>query len=228
MFPSKVLIPLCLVAVLAACGDEQTAEAPNEYDVGPTEEAAPAEDIATEEEVGEPLVITVPTVEDVQETVAETTEQVVEQVTQQAEQVAEQAADVVNEVRDAAAEQLSVITESQPVADAAETAEEVVQGVATAISDQLSALVPDQPAQEVMAEIDWQSTFSAEVPFYNLGEQAVDAYDGPDDGAIAASIGPGEGGYIETCNATLDWCALSLGDGSTVWVNMEPFGGVAN
>lgn len=223
-----VFIPVLAALFLAACGDEQTAEAPNEYDVGPTEEAAPAEEPVVEEEVGEPLVITVPSAEQVQENVTQTAEEVVEQVTQQAEQVAEQAADVVDSVRDAAAEQLNAITNSQPAADAVETAEDVVQGVATAITDQLNALVPDQPAEEIAATADWQSTFSNEVPFYNLSEEPVMAYDAPEGSTVVATIEPGGGGYIETCNATLDWCALSLGDGSTVWVNMAPFGGVAN
>lgn len=215
MTPRIALISLLAALSLAACNDE-SAEAPNEYDVGPTEEAAPAEEQVTEEtEVAEPIVITVPTAE-----------QVVEQVSETAEQVVEQASQVTEDIREAASEQLNELTDGQP---AMEAAEEAVQGVATAIGDQLSALVPDQDAaEEVMAEVDWQSTYAAEVPFYNLGEQAVDAYDGPDDGTVVASIGPGEGGYIETCNGTLDWCALSIGDGSTVWVEMEPFGGVAN
>lgn len=215
MTPRIALISLLAALSLAACNDE-SAEAPNEYDVGPTEEAAPAEEqVAEETEAPEPIVITVPTAE-----------QVVEQVSETAEQVVEQASQVTEDIREAASEQLNELTDGQP---AMEAAEEAVQGVATAIGDQLSALVPDQDAaEEVMAEVDWQSTYAAEVPFYNLGEQAVDAYDGPDVGAVVASIGPGEGGYIETCNATLDWCALSIGDGSTVWVEMEPFGGVAN
>lgn len=215
MTPRIALISLLAALSLAACNDE-SAEAPNEYDVGPTEEAAPAEEPVVEEtEAVEPIVITVPTAE-----------QVVEQVSETAEQVVEQASQVTEDIREAASEQLNELTDGQP---AMEAAEEAVQGVATAIGDQLSALVPDQDAaEEVMAEVDWQSTYAAEVPFYNLSEQAVDAYDGPDDGAVVASIGPGEGGYIETCNATLDWCALSIGDGSTVWVEMEPFGGVAN
>lgn len=215
MTPRIALISLLAALSLAACNDE-SAEAPNEYDVGPTEEAAPAEEpVAEETEAAEPIVITVPTAE-----------QVVEQVSETAEQVVEQASQVTEDIREAASEQLNELTDGQP---AMEAAEEAVQGVATAIGDQLSALVPDQDAaEEVMAEVDWQSTYAAELPFYNLSEQAVDAYDGPDDGAVVASIGPGEGGYIETCNATLDWCALSIGDGSTVWVEMEPFGGVAN
>lgn len=214
MTPRIALISLLAALSLAACNDE-SAEAPNEYDVGPTEEAAPADEpVAEEMEAAEPIVITVPTVDQVQET-----------VTQAAEQVVEQAAQVTQDVREAASEQLNELTDGQPIGEAAG---EAVQGVATAITNQLDALVPGQVAEEVMAEVDWQSTYAAEVPFYNLGEQAVDAYDGPEDGAIVASIGPGEGGYIETCNATLDWCALSIGDGSTVWVNMEPFGGVAN
>lgn len=215
MTPRIALISLLAALSLAACNDE-SAEAPNEYDVGPTEEAAPAEEpVAEETEAAEPIVITVPTAE-----------QVVEQVSETAEQVVEQASQVTEDIREAASEQLNELTDGQP---AMEAAEEAVQGVATAIGDQLSALVPDQDAaEEVMAEVDWQSTYAAEVPFYNLSEQAVDAYDGPEDGAVVASVGPGEGGYIETCNATLDWCALSIGDGSTVWVEMEPFGGVAN
>ncbi|GAB5510666.1 MAG: hypothetical protein Rhims3KO_20670 [Hyphomicrobiales bacterium] len=215
MTPRIALISLLAALSLAACNDE-SAEAPNEYDVGPTEEAAPAEEPVVEEtEAAEPIVITVPTAE-----------QVVEQVSETAEQVVEQASQVTEDIREAASEQLNELTDGQP---AMEAAEEAVQGVATAIGDQLSALVPDQDAaEEVMAEVDWQSTYAAEVPFYNLSEQAVDAYDGPEDGAVVASVGPGEGGYIETCNATLDWCALSIGDGSTVWVEMEPFGGVAN
>lgn len=223
MTPRIVLISLLSALVLAACNDE-SAEAPSEYDVGPTEEAAPAEEPANDaDETAEDdtITITLPSPEAVRDSVSETADQVVEQ----ASDMADQAVEAAETLRERAAEEINEMTDGR---DVGEVAEEAVQDVATAITNQLDALVPDQDAEEVMAEVDWQSTYSAEVPFYNLGDQAVDAYDSPEDGTSVASIGPGEGGYIQTCNETLDWCALSIGDGSTVWVEMEPFGGVAN
>lgn len=208
----SLFIPVLAALFLAACND-QSAEAPNEYDVGPTEEAAPVEQPAVEEpaveEASEPIVITVPSVEVVQETVTHAAEQTAEQISQAAEQLTE-----------AASERLNDLTDGQPVGEAAQDA---VQGVASAISDQLDALVPDQPV-----DVDWQTSFSPDIPYYNLSEEPVMAYDAPEGTMVVATIGQGEGGFIETCNAALDWCEISLGDGSTAWVDMEPFGGVAN
>lgn len=210
----SIFIPILAALVLAACND-QSAEAPNEYDVGPTEEAAPApEAVAEEPEVGEPIVITVPSVEAVQETVTEAAGQAAEQIGQAAEQLTEMAS-----------EQLNELTDGQP---AMEAAEEAVQGVATAIGDQLSALVPDQTADEMMADVEWQASFSPDIPYYNMSDAPVMAYDAPEGTEVVATLAQGEGGFIETCNEALDWCEISLGDGSTAWVDMSVFGGVAN
>lgn len=209
----SIFIPILAALVLAACND-QSAEAPNEYDVGPTEEAAPApESVAEEPEVGEPIVITVPSVEVIQETATNVAEQTADQIGQAAEQLT-----------DLANEQLEALNE-QP---AVEAAGEAVQGVATAIGDQLSALVPDQTADEMMADVEWQASFSPDIPYYNMSDAPVMAYDAPEGTEVVATLAQGEGGFIETCNEALDWCEISLGDGSTAWVDMSVFGGVAN
>jgi hypothetical protein len=214
------LIPLCAtLMLLAACGEQQTAEAPNEYDVGPAQVPATTEaPVAAETapaEVGEPLVIRVPSVEGLQETVA---------------QAAEQVADAANQVRDAAAGQISAIAQSQPAADTAATAGGLVQGVASAITSQLNAPVPSQPADVIASAVHWQSTYAAEVPFYNLSDEPVTAYSqAAGMGDIIGTVEPGGGGFIETCNATLDWCLIPFGEeGQSGWVDMMPFGGVAN
>lgn len=263
----SLLLPFLTALFLAACND-QSAEAPNEYDVGPTEEAAPVEEPAVEEEG----------VADAPPTDLTPTEQAVSVVEQAAETLGTLAADQLNQMTDgqpldeaaselasdvvtslseqvnSASEGLSQIASdlagaASETADAAQeevaddvaagqtAAEEVasdvasttdeavdsVQGVASAIGDQLSALVPDQPA-----DVDWQTSFSPDVPYYNLSEEPVMAYDAPEGTVVVATISQGQGGFIETCNAALDWCEIALGDGSTGWVDMEPFGGVAN
>lgn len=231
MTPRIVLISLFAALFLTACNDE-TAEAPNEYDVGASEEAAPADEPVSDEPVSDESVadgpaaddtitITLPSPEAVRDTVSETAGQVAEQ----AGEIAGQALEAADNLRERAADEINELTDGREVG---EVASEALETATTAIRDQVDALTADAPAIDLATDEQWQSTYAAEVPFYNLGEQAVDAYDSPQNGDVVASIGPGEGGYIESCNATLDWCALSIGDGSTVWVDMEAFGGVAN
>jgi SH3-like domain-containing protein len=79
------------------------------------------------------------------------------------------------------------------------------------------------------ADVDWQSAFSPDVPYYNLSEEPVTAYTEPNGTEVAGTVAPGSGGFIETCNQTLDWCLIPLGgEGQSGWVDMEAFGGVAN
>ncbi|MEQ8658540.1 MAG: hypothetical protein RIC24_14660 [Hyphomicrobiales bacterium] len=101
--------------------------------------------------------------------------------------------------------------------NAVDTVQDVAQDLAAAAAE---ALTPD---------VDWQSTFSPDVPYYNLSEAPVTAYTEPNGIEVAGTVAPGGGGFIETCNEALDWCLIPFGDNDeTGWVDMTAFGGVAN
>lgn len=227
-------LPVLAALTLVACGDEnEQAQIPelNEYD-SPVPEA-PADDVAQE---------------------APTDLAPADQAVQETTQALSEAADAVSEaaqtVAGVAAEQLDQFAEGQTVAELgtaaqgfAEQVSEQVSGGAGGALGGLNALVGEaagaledaaRAVQEEVAaaspEVDWQRTYAAEVPFYNLSETAVNAYRQPDlNSAVVGEVAPGDGGFIQTCNATLDWCLIPFGEGNASgWVDMSAFGGVAN
>ncbi|MGD1888104.1 MAG: hypothetical protein ACFB01_13465 [Cohaesibacteraceae bacterium] len=212
--------------VLAAC-DQQAEETDTGDENGstPTEEVASVEDPTPEAEQA---------AEDAP-TDLTPTEQAPDAVTQAAETLTTIAVDQINQ-----------ITDGQPVEqvaqDMVDQAREQLTGQADNAADTLTALVGEVASQveqaaeavqdEVAArtEVDWQSSYSAEVPFYNLSDQPVSAFsEAGGVGDVIGTVAPGGGGFIETCNATLDWCLIPFGDeGQRGWVAMDAFGGVAN
>ncbi len=162
------------------------------------------------------------------------------------EQALEVVQDAANELATIAADQINELTDGRPLDEAAEdVANQVAERVAErtdGAADAIGALVGQvasqveqaaQAVQEELAatdEVAWQSTYSPEVPFYNLGDEPVPAYSEPAGlGELVGTVEPGAGGFIETCNVTLDWCLLPFGeDGLSGWVDMTAFGGVAN
>ncbi|MEO0382160.1 MAG: hypothetical protein AAF234_01295 [Pseudomonadota bacterium] len=145
-------------------------------------------------------------------------------------QVASDLAGAASETADAAQDAVA-----DDMAAGQTAAEEVASDVATTTGDAVDAV--QDAAQDLAAaatealtpDVGWQSTFSAEVPFYNLSEEPVMAYTEANGTEVAGTVAPGGGGFIETCNEALDWCLIPFGEnGETGWVAMEPFGGVAN
>lgn len=231
----SLLVPVLAALALAACGDEsEQSQIPelNEYD-SPVPQA-PEEEVAAD----------VPTDLTPTQDTAQAVEDAADAVAQAAERVAGVAAEQLNELAsdpnvqsaveglsgaaqslgDQVTEQLSseqgqaAIGVLNALVGEAATA---VEGAAQAIEQQVATVAPD---------VDWQSTYAAEVPFYNLSDAPVQAFTQPDpNSAAVGDVAPGSGGFIETCNATLDWCLIPFGeDGQTGWVDMQAFGGVAN
>jgi uncharacterized phage infection (PIP) family protein YhgE len=247
------LLPLTAALLLAACDDQNAdqAEGPelNEYDS--PEPAVPASE---EEEVADapptdltPAEEAVDIVQDaagaltnlaaeqlnqvtdgqpLDEAASELASDVVTSLSDQLENASEGLSQIANDLAGAASETADAVQEgAQDLAsDAATTAGDAVDATQDAVEELAAA------ADEAMtADVDWQSTYAAEVPFYNLSDEPVTAYTEPNGTEVAGIVAPGSGGFIETCNESLDWCLIPFGaDGERGWVEMEAFGGVAN
>lgn len=114
-------------------------------------------------------------------------------------------------------------------------AEDVANDVATTTGNAVDAVqdaaqdLAAAATEALTADVDWQSAFSPDVPYYNLSEAPVTAYTEANGTEVAGTVAPGGGGFIETCNEALDWCLIPFGEnGETGWVDMTAFGGVAN
>lgn len=251
------LLPLTAALLLAACDDQNAdqAEGPelNEYD-SPEPAAPPSE----EEEVADapptdltPAEEAVDIVQDaagaltnlaaeqlnqvtdgqpIDEAASELASDVVTSLSEQLNSASESLSEVASDLAGAASETADAAQEgAQDLAsDAATTAGEAVEATQDAAQEARQELAT--AADEVMtADVDWQSAFSPDVPYYNLSEESVTAFTEPNGTEVAGTVAPGGGGFIETCNASLDWCLIPFGeDGESGWVEMEPFGGVAN
>lgn len=240
--PPHVTRPLALlslgaVLVLAACDQQQEqAETGDDYGAVSTEEAAPtpAEDVTPE---ADQVADAPPT--DLAPTDSAPIDQVADQMTDAVTEVAETLTTL-------AVDQLNQMTDGQPAGEAAQNlvdqARDGLSGQADSALDAVTALVGEAASQveqaaqvvqdEVAArtEVDWQGTYAAEVPFYNMTDQPVSAFsEAGGAGEVVGTVAPGGGGLIETCNATLDWCLIPFGeDGQRGWVAMDAFGGSAN
>ncbi|MFN3226720.1 MAG: hypothetical protein ACE360_10795 [Hyphomicrobiales bacterium] len=251
------LLPLTAALLLAACDDQNAdqAEGPelNEYDspepAAPTSEEeevadAPPTDLTPAEEAvdivqdaagaltnlaaeqlnqvtdGQPL----------DEAASELASDVVTSLSDQLENASEGLSQIANDLAGAASETADAVQEgAQDLAsDAATTAGDAVEATQDAAQEASQELAA--AADEVMtADVDWQSAFSPDVPYYNLSEEPVTAYTEPNGTEVAGTVAPGSGGFIETCNESLDWCLVPFGeDGESGWVDMSAFGGVAN
>jgi len=71
----------------------------------------------------------------------------------------------------------------------------------------------------------WTAKYAADTRYLNRSNIPATVFRDPDrTSAPKGSIGPGDGGYIETCNDDASWCKLSVGGiGVTGWVNMTGF-----
>ena len=212
-------LSLAACLTLAACDDPQNeqAQAPDAEASAPEETETAANEAADEDASGETVTITVPSADEVRDSVS---------------QAADDVRRAGEELGDRVSQQIEEATDGRTLGEVAEdtasqvrsAAEETANQVSTAVDQQLARL--DEAAED--AEADWRSTYSAEVPFYNMSEEPVPGYAEANGNESIVTIEPGSGGYIETCNDNLDWCEISLGDGTTAWVNMSAFGGVAN
>lgn len=210
---------LSLVAclTLAACDDPQNeqAQAPDAEASAPEETETAANEVADEDASGETVTITVPSADEVRESVSEAADNV-------------RAAG--EDLRDRVSEQVEEATDGRTLGEVAEdtatqvreAAEETANQVSTAVDEQLARL------EEAADDAEWRSEYSAEIPYYNMSEEPVPGYAEANGTESIVTIEPGSGGYIEACNENLDWCEISLGDGTTAWVNISAFGGVAN
>ncbi len=246
------LLPLTAALLLAACDDQNAdqAEGPelNEYDSPVPEAPAPEEEVADAPPTD--LTPAEEAVDIVQDAAGALTNLAAEQLNQVTdgqpldEAASELASDVVtslSEQLDSASEGLSQVA-SDLVGAAGETADAVQEGTQDLASDAATTAgdaveATQEAAQELAAaadeamtaDVDWQSAFSPDVPYYNLSDEPVMAYTVPNGTEVAGTVAPGGGGFIETCNEALDWCRVPFGEaGETGWVDMTAFGGVAN
>ncbi|EDX84086.1 conserved hypothetical protein [Synechococcus sp. PCC 7335] len=82
---------------------------------------------------------------------------------------------------------------------------------------------------EEPAAVDWTTRYAGEVPFSNISDGPVNVRTGPGtDRPVIRQLAHREGGIIEGCNTTLDWCLLGFGDGTNGWVKMSFFAGFAD
>ncbi|MBO6673701.1 MAG: hypothetical protein JJ908_07955 [Rhizobiales bacterium] len=247
------LLPLTAALLLAACDDQNAdqAEGPelNEYDS--PEPAAPApEEEETADAPPTDLTPAEEAVDIVQDAAGALTNLAAEQLNQvtDGQPLDEAASELASDVVTSLSEQLDNASEglSQVASDlagaASETADAVQDGTQDLASDAASAAgdavdATQDATQELAAaadeamtaDVDWQSAFSPDVPYYNLSEEPVMAYTEPNGSEVAGTVAPGGGGFIETCNESLDWCLVPFGeDGESGWVDMSAFGGVAN
>lgn len=247
------LLPLTAALLLAACDDQNAdqAEGPelNEYDS--PEPAAPApEEEETADAPPTDLTPAEEAVDIVQDAAGALTNLAAEQLNQvtDGQPLDEAASELASDVVTSLSEQLDNASEglSQVASDlagaASETADAVQDGTQDLASDAASAAGDAVDATQdatqdlaaaadeaMTADVDWQSAFSPDVPYYNLSEEPVMAYTEPNGSEVAGTVAPGGGGFIETCNESLDWCLVPFGeDGESGWVDMSAFGGVAN
>ncbi|MFK7792894.1 MAG: hypothetical protein AB8B88_09525 [Devosiaceae bacterium] len=235
--------PLVAALALAACDDQNSDQANvpelNEYDSPVPEPVTPDDSDVVADVAPTDLTPTQQAVDVVEEAAGTLATLAADQLNDitDGQPVGEAAQELVGDVANALTEQVSGATQGlsqvgDQVSDGAggalgalsalvDDAAGAVEEAAQAVQDEVAAVTPD---------VDWQSTYAAEVPFYNLGEADVSAYsEAGGVGEVVGTVQPGAGGFIETCNATLDWCLIPFGeDGQSGWVNMAPFGGVAN
>ncbi len=228
-------LPVLAALALVACGDEsEQAQIPelNEYD-SPVPEAPVDEAVVDEPTDLTPAQQTTEAVEDAADAVAQAAETFAGVAAERLNELAsdpnvqgavEGLSGAAQNLSDQVAEQLAS-DEGQAVVGVLNAlvgeAATAVEGAAQAIEQQVATEAPN---------VDWQSTYAAEVPFYNLSDASVQAFTQPDpNSVVVGEVAPGGGGFIETCNASLDWCLIPFGgEGQSGWVDMQAFGGVAN
>lgn len=73
--------------------------------------------------------------------------------------------------------------------------------------------------------VDWTTRYAPDALYQNRSNVAVPVYSAPDKtSAPVGSVWPNEGGFIQTCNATADWCKIPFGNaGQAGWVDMVAF-----
>lgn len=72
--------------------------------------------------------------------------------------------------------------------------------------------------------------YSPDVPYYNITRSRVNLREGPTTGTrVVAQLRPGQGGYLERCDLSGDWCLINYGgQGAQAWVYMQLMGSAAN
>ena len=95
-----------------------------------------------------------------------------------------------------------------------------------AMAATLTACLPAPPPEpeppEPVALGPAPKKFSTTKPYKNAAAGPIPIYSGPDAGAPqVATLAPGEGGLVKTCNGAETRCQIGIGDfGATGWVDM--------
>lgn len=91
----------------------------------------------------------------------------------------------------------------------------------------LSEPAPGQPPAPRRAT-DWRD-LRRDIPYVNMTAGPLPVYEDAERSALAGSLPPGEGGYIESCSDTRPLCEIRYRtDGTTGWVPMDRMGGITN
>jgi hypothetical protein len=74
----------------------------------------------------------------------------------------------------------------------------------------------------------WRSDLPRNIPYFNMTDGGVTIYGEAERTTVTATLLPGEGGYIQTCDDSKPVCKMSFGNGREGWVAMGSMAGVSN
>ena len=74
----------------------------------------------------------------------------------------------------------------------------------------------------------WRRDLPRNIPYFNMTDDGVTIYGEAGRTTAKATLLPGEGGYIQTCDDSKPVCKMSFGNGVEGWVSMGSMAGVGN
>mgnify|MGYP006286447001 CR=1 FL=1 len=99
-------------------------------------------------------------------------------------------------------------------------------GVASGVGSGAEDMSQDPPA-DLRTSRAWRQNLTPGIPYINLQGRPVPVYSDIALGTSAGTLGPGEGGYIQTCRDDAPICRIGTAQGDAVWVDVTRLAGIS-